>query len=379
MEEIDEETGVTVGYLDQCSVADSYDYLLCSYCQTVRSTPFAIYRITSYTPGETFIAIGMSIALETQFKYKIPKILLTAKMDDVPSLISGHKVVEAQNNSERKNNLQVFLPQVLQNVRRTTWKPRPLPFIEVVPRHGGKIAVPPEEQAGRREEVEILTTGSENDSDIGLLEAIEHVPPGSHIFQMYNKVSEIPGVTARLMHVGLLLSEKCMFAAAPAQVKELCEELRKLQINVDAVIQAGQLVLHEEREALLANGNRFDPYFLLSSHQTFISHALREGWQAVRVSIDMSWLTKNMATPEQLLKYEVSCDATFAFQNAPIIALIHYDYSKLMPSLRVEMLKVHPISIVGKYIKRNPFYLNSEQYMLKILRLNKDKGEGAGP
>jgi hypothetical protein len=200
----------------------------------------------------------------------------------------------------------------------------------------------------------------------------ERIPPGSHICQLYSKVTEIPGVTARLMRVGLSVSEKCLFAAAPAQVNELREELTKLQVNVDGLIESGQLVLHVTPEPFLANGNRFDPYFLLSSHQTFIAQALREGWQAVRISIDMTWLTKNVATPEQILKYEAASDAVFTFQNAPIIALMHYDYSKLPPNLVVEMLKLHPISVVGKFIRRNPFYLNSEQYMLKILRFNRE-------
>ncbi len=207
----------------------------------------------------------------------------------------------------------------------------------------------------------------------------ERIPPGSHICQLYSKVTEIPGVTARLMRVGLSLSEKCLFAAAPAQIKELRDELQKLQVDVNGVIEAGQLVLHEEREIFLANnGKRFDPYFLLSSHQTFIAQALREGWQAVRISIDMTWLTKDIATPEQILKYEAASDAVFTFQNAPIIALMHYDHSKLLPSLVVEMLKLHPISVVGKYIKRNPYYLNSEQYMLKILRHNREKEKEKG-
>ncbi|HLX39145.1 MAG TPA: MEDS domain-containing protein [Ktedonobacteraceae bacterium] len=212
--------------------------------------------------------------------------------------------------------------------------------------------------------------------DLSVEGKTERIPPGSHICQLYSKVNEIPGVTARLMRVGLSASEKCLFAAAPAQVKELCEELQKLQVNVEQVLQSGQLVLYEEREPFLAtNGTRFDPYFLLSSHLTFIAQALREEWRAVRISIDMTWLAKDVptATPEQVLKYEAASDAIFTFQNAPIIALMHYDHSKLLPTLVVEMLKLHPISVVGKYIKRNPYYLNSEQYMLKILRINREK------
>ena len=205
----------------------------------------------------------------------------------------------------------------------------------------------------------------------------ERIPPGSHICQLYSKVVEIPGVTARLMRVGLTLSEKCLFAAAPAQVNEIREELQKLQIDVDKAIETRQIVLYEEREAFLANGNRIDPYHLLSSHQTFIAQALREGWQAVRISIDMTWLCKDIATPEQILKYEAASDAVFTFQNAPIIALMHYDHSKLVPSLVVEMLKLHPIAVVGKYIKRNPYYLNTEQYMLKIMRNNREKEKGS--
>lgn len=206
----------------------------------------------------------------------------------------------------------------------------------------------------------------------------ERIPYGSHICQLYSKVTEIPSVTAHLLRVGLSRSEKCLFAAAPAQVKELREELRKLQVDVDHVIETGQLVLYEEREVFLAaEGKRFDPYFLLSSHQTFIAQALREGWRAVRISIDMTWLLRDIATSEQILKYEAASDAVFTFQEAPIIALMHYDHSKLPPSLIVEILKLHPISVVGKYIRRNPYYLNSEQYMLKILRINKNKEKNA--
>src|SRR5437660_1437163 len=214
--------------------------------------------------------------------------------------------------------------------------------------------------------------------DLSVEGKTERIPPGSHICQLYSKVTEIPGVTARLLRVGLNLSEKCLFAAAPTQVKELREELQKLQVNIDECIASGQLVLYQEREPFLANhGKRFDPYFLLSTHQTFIAQALREGWQAVRISIDMNWLVKDIATPEQILKYEAASDAVFTFQNAPIIALMHYDHSKLLPNLVVEMLKLHPIAVVGKYIKRNPYYLNSAQYMLKILRINRDKEKGS--
>ncbi len=126
---------LTFEYLDALSITKGYDFLFCTLCQKVRSTPFAIYRVTPKTPAETFIAIGMSIALEKQFQHEIPKILLTASVRDVPSLLYGYEVVAAQNDTERKARLQKFMPVVVQKIRKTAWKPRLLPFIEVVPRH----------------------------------------------------------------------------------------------------------------------------------------------------------------------------------------------------------------------------------------------------
>lgn len=119
-------------YLDEMSIADNYQYLLCSYCQTVRSTAFAIYRILPNTSAATFIAIGISIALEKLFEYKIPKVILVKNERDLPSLLRGYEVVEAVNSKEIKQKLKAFLPTVLKMVKETTWRPRPLPFAETI-------------------------------------------------------------------------------------------------------------------------------------------------------------------------------------------------------------------------------------------------------
>lgn len=117
-------------YVDAWPLSKGYEFLLCTNCQAVRSTPFGIYRITAASPAETFITIGMSIALEAQFNYKIPKILLTERVQNIPSLLTGYEVVEASNDKELKSQLRAFIPTVAQKVRETSWRPRPLPFIE---------------------------------------------------------------------------------------------------------------------------------------------------------------------------------------------------------------------------------------------------------
>ena len=91
----------------------------------------------------------------------------------------------------------------------------------------------------------------------------------------------------------------------------------------------------------------------------------------------MTWLTRGIANSKDILKYEAACDAVFTFQNAPIVGVFQYDYSKLSGAMVVEMLKLHPIAIVGNFIKRNPYYLNSEEYMKRILKIDKERRDEA--
>ncbi|NEP27568.1 effector-associated domain EAD1-containing protein, partial [Moorena sp. SIO3I6] len=123
-------SNLTFNYLDELSLVDGYQYLLCSHCQTVRSTPFALYRILPNTSAETFIAIGMSLALDKLFESNIPRVILVKSERDLPSLLRGYDVVEACNSKEIKQKLKERLPKILNMVRETTWKPRPLPFID---------------------------------------------------------------------------------------------------------------------------------------------------------------------------------------------------------------------------------------------------------
>lgn len=122
---------VNYTYLDSFPLAKGYDFLLCSHCQATRSKAFAIYRITPHTPAETFIAIGMSIALEDQFGYPIPTLLLTEKVEALPSLLSDREACVARNNKEMKDHLLRFMPSVMRKVRELVYKPKPLPFIDI--------------------------------------------------------------------------------------------------------------------------------------------------------------------------------------------------------------------------------------------------------
>src|SRR5579859_3955872 len=125
---------ISYSYLDKGNVPIGYTFLLCSHCQLVRSTPFAIYRITPDTSPETYIAIGISIGLEYRFHYKIPRFMITRDMQHVPSLLQGYQCVPIRNLHTLKTTLPQFVQQILTKMdERAYWRPQELPFEICVP------------------------------------------------------------------------------------------------------------------------------------------------------------------------------------------------------------------------------------------------------
>ncbi len=201
----------------------------------------------------------------------------------------------------------------------------------------------------------------------------EHIKQGSHICQLYNKPREMLDIAVALLSQGLSGKDRCFYFGAPESVPQLRADLAQL-CDVEDAQRRGQLLLGDQREEFVPDG-RFDPYAMLAHHQSLVAKAVRDGWEGVRGAIDMSWVAAGLATPAQILKYEALSDAVFTFQNQPIVVFVQYNYAKLAGEMVVELLKLHPLAVVGKFMKRNPYYVNSEEYFRKIVKLEGERGQ----
>ena len=195
----------------------------------------------------------------------------------------------------------------------------------------------------------------------------ERIRVGLHICQFYTQPAETVHTAAPFVRDGLQNGDRVWLALAPERVQDLRTLLVADKVDYESTIESGQLIVEADKASLLAEG-RFDPYHLLSHHQALITRSINDGWQVLRTVLDFSWLAAGAATTDQLLKYEAAADAIFTFQNRPVVALVQYRYSDLPEEVAVELLRLHPISVVGKFIKRNPYFVDSEHYMVQMIR-----------
>ncbi len=197
----------------------------------------------------------------------------------------------------------------------------------------------------------------------------EEVPAGSHICHLYprSKGDEVTQVATSLLISGADARYRCVYLGPTQEVEDIATALHKAGTPVDKMRESGQLIISDQRDSYLLHG-RFEPYHLLSNHMTAIRQAQIDGWRGAALAIDMQWLTDGVGNNALTLKYEALCDAVFTFQQQPIVAIAQYSLDKLGADMAVEMNKLHPLSIQARHLRRNPNYVNSEQYLKNFMR-----------
>lgn len=88
----------------------------------------------------------------------------------------------------------------------------------------------------------------------------------------------------------------------------------------------------------------------------------------------MTWLTRGIAISKAILKYEALSDYVFTYENAPPTSVVfQYDYSKMSGASMAEPFRLHPNLIMGNSIRRNPYCVNSDDYLRMLRRMDGER------
>jgi hypothetical protein len=85
--------------------------------------------------------------------------------------------------------------------------------------------------------------------------------------------------------------------------------------------------------------------------------ALSQGYSALRVSMEMSWILRGKVRADELLAFELGLHSFL--KNRKCLVLCQYERSKFKPSLLLYVLAVHPKIIRAKKVRDNCFFLAS--------------------
>ena len=194
-----------------------------------------------------------------------------------------------------------------------------------------------------------------------LRQLLEGLNPHDHLCLIYESPQERIAVAVPFLAIGLKRGEKCTYIVDTTAADEIRSHLKEEGVDVAAAERTGQLsILHESKA--YTRGGFFDPDAMVAFLVEEMEKALAQGYPALRVTGEMSWVLRNLPGSEKLLEYEAKLNRDF-FPNYPALAICQYDRWKFDAEIIKGVVMTHPLLIRGNRVYQNFYYVPPEDYL----------------
>jgi len=186
-----------------------------------------------------------------------------------------------------------------------------------------------------------------------------------HICAFFNSKDEEYDVLCPFYKEGLEQGEKNMHIVNPAFSQEHRDRLGCGGIDVHECESSGQLNVLNWQQGYFNEAGEFDKDAMLATLDHLTGIGLDADYSGVRIMGNMDWALADHPGSATLLEYEVGVNEVLSRKRQPAVCV--YDISKLTGSMMMDLLRTHPLTLIGGVVQENPFYTDPAE-MLEELR-----------
>jgi hypothetical protein len=192
----------------------------------------------------------------------------------------------------------------------------------------------------------------------------------AHVCAFFGNPDEEYDVLLPFVKDGLESGDKNAHTIDPRLRHEHCQRLASAGIDLDAKLQNGQFELRDWSDMHL-RGGIFDQRQTLGLFQQLIRDAKKKGYPRTRFVTNMEWALETDLDANALLEYEATANYDWMHQNGPVNPVIcSYDLNRFTADIVVDVMRTHPMVIIGGMLRENPFFVPPEEF-LNELRIRK--------
>jgi hypothetical protein len=130
------------------------------------------------------------------------------------------------------------------------------------------------------------------------------------------------------------------------------------------------------QQAYLDETGSFDKNRMLATVDQLTGTGRDLGFARLRIMGNMDWVFQGVPGAEDILEYESEVNEVLSRNRQPAVCV--YDIAKLSGSMMMDILRTHPLALIGGTVQENPFYTPPEE-MLNELRARKSSANGQDP
>jgi hypothetical protein len=185
-----------------------------------------------------------------------------------------------------------------------------------------------------------------------------------HVCAFFHSRDEEYRVLLPFIRDGIDRGEKAFQIVDPKLRAEHRMRLAADGIDVDAAEKNGQYELVDWHETYLQDGH-FDTDRLLALVQEVLERGKQQGFPLTRVIGQMQWALEDRPGVDNLLEYEARLNQLMPrYKQDPLICT--YDLARFGGDIVVDVMRTHPMIIIGGILQENPFFVPPDQFLKEL-------------
>jgi hypothetical protein len=181
-----------------------------------------------------------------------------------------------------------------------------------------------------------------------------------HVCAFFNSQEEEYRVLLPFIRDGFTCGDKAVHVVNPERRGDHLRRLAAAGIDPAAAEQSGQLELRTNTEAYLRDG-RFDQDRMLEVFEQLASGNATGGFPLSRIVCQMDWAAGNRSYIDDLVEFESRVNQVWRRHDDAVICV--YDLAKFGGDTVVDIMRTHPLIIIGGILQQNPFFLPPEEFL----------------
>ncbi len=180
---------------------------------------------------------------------------------------------------------------------------------------------------------------------------------GVHICYLFGDDLERLPLVAKYITAGIRSSERALYLSDTLAVGEMRDTLLKLGADLGG---EGQTTIRSTDDSYLPDG-RFSADRMIGQVSDFFEASLAEGFAGGRGTGEMTWTLRDAPGVEDVMVYEARLNRVIEYYA--MTAMCQYDLRRFDGATIMDVLRVHPYTVMRGQILENPYFISPEQFL----------------
>jgi hypothetical protein len=181
-----------------------------------------------------------------------------------------------------------------------------------------------------------------------------------HVCAFFNSDDEEYRVLLPFIRDGFQCGHKAIHVVNPHQRADHLQRLAAVGIDAAAAEQSGQLEVRINTDVYLPGG-RFDADRMIAVFEQLASGNAKGQFPLSRICCRMDWATEDQSHVDNVIEFESRVNEVWRRHDDAVICTYHL--GKFGGDAVIDILRTHPMVVIGDILQHNPFYVPPEQFL----------------